>query len=196
MSFLGGPTRQVQPGDTPDLNDGLLSRKMTANPGVSQTRTRGFAYVLVKGTGLVEVATDARVKSGDAPFVPIESVTADAVGSASAVSEPISGVVAPQRIALTFEANTALGLELFPGDYVMVDDTLATGNVGKWTLGATSTNPKYARFLGIEAALLEKNTVSPFDETLSPGIVPDEGITDLATGETAVGWFQIVENFL
>ena len=100
-----------------------------------------------------------------------------------------------KELAVVFEADTTLGLTLFPGDYVMVDDTLTAGRVGKWSAGAASNNPKYARFLGIEAALLDRATASPFGETLTPGIVPDQSVT-LADGETQVIWVQLVENGL
>ena len=199
--FPTSPTRDVQAGDTPDLNDGLLSRKFAAATTTVNTRQRGFAYVINIANGQVVDATNTRVAAGDAPFVPVESVTVDATNSLVTLNGEVSGVTAPQRVALTFEANTDLGLTLAPGMYVMIDETLAVGNVGKWTTGATSGNPKYARFLGIEAALLDKSgdTGDPntdFIETLSPGIVPDQSITGLLTGETKVGWFQLVENFV
>lgn len=185
--FAAGPTRDVQAGDTPDLNDGLLSRRQSA-----VNIARGQACVLAPITGLVTLATDALVGAGAAPFVPIESV--DNSGGAAGATE-MSGVGAPQRVALTFQADTTLGLVLSPGDYVMVDNTVTLGNVARWTAGAASGNPKYARFLGIEAALLDRAVATPFDETLTVGVVPDQIVT-LANGVTKVGWFQLVENGL
>ena len=199
VSFGPGPTRDVQPGDTPDLNDGLLSRTVHAGAGAVVTRTRGVAYVINAGNGRVVAANNNNVQLGWAPFVAVETVTADASNSAVPVEEPISGVVAPQRVALTFEADsTNSRLELHPGDYVTAGAgntaTITPGNMRLWALGDAS--PKYARYLGKEAALLDINTLTPFDETLTPGVVPDQGITGLTDGETAVSWFQLVENFL
>lgn len=183
VQFPSGPTRNVQAGDTPDLNDGLLSRPS------SIAIIRGGAYVIDPSDGLIKVPTDTLVgTNGAAPFVPIEALSAVA-------NQPVSGVGAPQRVALTFEANTTLGLNLYPGDYVMVDASLDTDtNVGRWTPGALSGNPKYARFLGIEAALLETDDATPYGESLTEGVVPDQAITGLADGDTKVGWFQLLEN--
>jgi len=177
-SFPVGPTRQVQPGDTPDLNDGLLSRPQSAF-----NIARGQACYMV--AGFVTIATAALAATGVSPFVPIESI--DNSGGAAGATE-MSGVTAPQRVALTFETITN-GLTLFPGDYVKIG---TAGIVTRWKDGEVN-HLKYARFLGIEASLLNKNISSPFGETLTPGIVPDQSVTG-ENGDTFVGWFQLMEN--
>jgi hypothetical protein len=179
--FTPGPTRDVEPGDTPDLNDGLLSRSQAA-----ENIARGVACYLVDGD--ITIGTTALAATGVSPFVPIQSV--DNSGGSAGDTE-MSGVVAPQRVALTFETITA-ALTLFPGDYVKISTTVP-GIVNRWLDGVDAAGLKYARFLGIEAALLDKNAVTPFDETLTPGIVPDQSVTG-TNAQQFVGWFQLVEN--
>jgi len=181
MSFQVGPTRNVQPGDTPDLNDGQLSR-----PQAAENIARGVACYLVDGD--VTIGTTALAAEGHAPFVPTESV--DNSGGSPGDTE-MSGVAAPQRVALTFETITA-ALTLFPGDYCKISTTVA-GIVNKWLDGTDAAGLKYCRFLGIEAALLDKDASTPFNETLTPGIVPDQSVTGADTDQF-VGWFQLVEN--
>ena len=177
-TFGEGPTRDVQPGDTPDLNDGLLSRLVADSINLE----RGIASVLVAGK--ITVATPALVLAGNAPFVPIESVD-NTGGGLSA-----SGVTAPQRIAITFEAD-ASNLTIDPGDYLKISDN-TDGRVEKWIPATDEPETKYARFLGIEAGLLDRAGSPNFDETLTPGIVPDQSVTLLDT-ETAVIWVQLLE---
>ena len=179
--FPVGPTRAVQPGDTPDLNDGLLSRAQAA-----QNIARGVACYMVNG--FITIGTTALAATGVSPFVPVESV--DNSGGSAGDTE-MSGVVAPQRVALTFETITA-ALTLFPGDYVKISTTVP-GIVNKWLDGTDANGLKYARFLGIEAALLDRDASTPFDETLTPGIVPDQSVTG-TDAQQFVGWFQLVEN--
>jgi len=177
--FTEGPTRDVQPGDTPDLNDGLLSRAQT-NENIS----RGQACFIVDG--FVTIATTTLAEDAPAPFVPIESV--DNSGGSAGDTE-MSGVTAPQRVALTFDVvNTQL--TLFPGDYVKIS---LAGIVRRWLPGTDGNETKYARFLGIEAGLLDRAIADPFDETLTPGIVPDQSVTGTNL-EQFVGWFQLMEN--
>ena len=183
--FTAGPTRDVQPGDTPDLNDGLLSRIQAV-----QNIARGVACYLNSAStppGAITIGTAALGLAGNAPFVPIESV--DNSGGAVGDTE-MSGVTPPQRVALTWEADTTAGLTIAPGDYLKIFGVV--GNVARWTDGDTDA-PKYARFLGIEAALLDRDATTPFDETLTPGIVPDQSVT-LADGETKTIWVQLMEN--
>ena len=179
--FPVGPTRDVQPGDTPDLNDGLLSRAMAV-----QNIARGTACYIDAGNGLITIGTTALGAEGASPFVPIESV--DNSGDDGL---EMSGVRPPQRVALTFETVTG-ALTLYPGDYVKVSAAVP-GIVNKWIDGTDAAGLKYAVFLGIEAALLDRSTTTPFDETLTPGIVPDQSVTG-ADGDQFVGWFQLVEN--
>lgn len=175
--FSVGPTRDVQPGDTPDLNDSLLSRKVAA-----QNIARGQACFIKDG--IVTIAAVADAIAGYAAFVPVESV--DNSGGAPGDLEA-SGVTPPQRVALAAEADSAV---LQPGDYVKIAAT--DGEVEKWVATTDDQRLKYARYLGKEAALLDRNTASPYDETLTPGIVPDEALTPVSGAN--VGWFQLIES--
>ncbi len=184
--FPLGPTRDIQPGDTPDLNDSLLSRIQAV-----QNIARGTAcYIDAASTpsGAVTIATQALSLIGHSPFVPIESV--DNSGGAIGDTE-MSGVTAPQRVAVTIRLDTTDGLTIAPGDYLKISD-VTPGQLHRWNNGDVDAS-KYARFLGIEAALLDRAIATPFDETLTPGIVPDESVTGLS-GDTFVGWIQLKEN--
>ncbi len=176
--FAVGPTRDVQPGDTPDLNDGLLSRPVAT----STTITRGFATYIDASDGTVKVATTALEGAGSVPFVPIETID-----NQSGDQLPISGVTAPQRVAMTI-AIVGGPTTVHPGTYLKIQTT--TGALIPWVDG--NTEPKYARFLGIEAALLDRDPIDPFGETLTPGIVPDQSVT--GTDITFVGWVQLIES--
>lgn len=176
--FPVGPTRRIQKGDTPDLNDGLLSRAIAAALNLA----RGDASVLVGGN--ITLATVALTSAGNAPFVPIESVDNTGGGLEA------SGVAAPQRVALEVEASSAA---LDPGEYVKPSSN-GDGTVEKWVAGTDDDHEKYARYLGKEAALLDRDTITPFDETLTVGIVPDQTLTPTAVAAENVGWFQLVES--
>ncbi len=186
--FTSGPTRNIQAGDTPDLNDGLLSRKITGPQSSSKTINRGVACYLVAGE--VTTGTQTLSLAGHSPFVPIASVTATGT-SAAAVEEPIDGVVAPQRVAVTIRGDTGDGTVFNPGDYLKLSED-TTGQLHKWNDGDADAS-KYARFLGIEAALLDRDSSTTFDETLTSGIRPDQQVT-VADGVTFVGWAQLMEN--
>ena len=175
--FSTGPTRNVQAGDTPDLNDGQLSRGVAA-----QSITRGIAC-FVKA-GVVTIAAVADAIAGYAAFVPTASV--DNSGG-SAGDEVVDGVSAPQRVALDVLIGSA---DLNPDDYVKISAT--DGLVEKWVEAVDDQRLKYARYLGIEAALLDRNTSSPYDETLTPGIRPDQTLSPVSGDNTA--WFQLLES--
>lgn len=164
MSFSVNPTRNIKKGDTPDLNDGEQSIRMAA-----QNIPRGTACVVI--LGFVTIATVAN-SIDNSRFVPIR----DRDNSTGAPGDlEITGVSAPQKVAL----ETLDDLDV--GDFVEVSAT--DGIVQKATTGA-----KYARYKGKEAVLLNTNTLTPFEQTLTDGVVPDE---PLLAGET--GWFQLIE---
>jgi len=175
--FSTGPTRNVQAGDTPDLNDGLLSRSIDA-----VNLQRGVATFIK--AGIVTIAAVADAVAGYTAFVPVESV--DNSGGSPGDLEA-SGVVAPQRVALDVLIGSAT---LNPGDYVKISAT--PGLVDLFVVAVTDQRAKYAKYLGKEAALLDRNAATPFDETLTPGIVPDQVLTPVA--DDNVGWFQLVES--
>lgn len=164
MSFSTSATRNIKQGDTPDLNDGQLSRRMAA-----QNIPRGTMCAVV--SGIITIGTVAN-SVGNARFVPIENK--DNSGGSPGDLE-IKGVTATQRVALTTL------------DQIEVDgfaELSATDGV----VQAATSGAKVARYLGKEAALLDTNTLTPFEQTLTDGVVPDD---PLLTGET--GWFQLVE---
>lgn len=175
--FSTGPTRQVQAGDTPDLNDGLLSRPIAAALNLA----RGNASLLVGGD--ITLATLALMAAGHAPFVPIESVDNTGGGLEA------SGVEASQRVALLVEASSTA---LEPGDFVKPSNN-ADGTVEAWIPTTDAHFEKYAKYLGKEAALLDRDSNTPFDETLTAGIVPDQTLTPTAAAADNVGWFQLME---
>jgi hypothetical protein len=175
--FSTGPTRNVQAGDTPDLNDGMLSRGVAA-----ESITRGIAS-FVKA-GFVTIAAVADAIAGYAPFVPTASV--DNSGGAAG-DEVVSGVSADQRVALDILIGSA---DLNPDDFVKISAT--PGLVERWVPAVDDQRAKYARYLGIEAALLDRNTATPFDETLTPGIIPDQSLVPVSGDNTA--WFQLLES--
>lgn len=181
MSFSVGPTRRIQAGDTPDLNDGQLSRGIAASLNLA----RGNACYLVDGN--ITLATLALSIAGHRPFVPTESVD-NSSGGAGALEA--SGVEAPQRVALLVEASSTA---LNPGDYVKPSNN-ADGTVERWVPTTDDQRNKYAVYLGKEAALLDRATTTPFAETLTAGIVPDQTLTPTATAADNVGWFQLIEN--
>ena len=164
MSFGTSPTRNIKKGDTPDLDDGPQSIRMAA-----QNIPRGTACVSI--LGFVTIATVAN-SVGNSRFVPIQ----DKDNSTGAPGDlEIKGVSAPQKVALeTFD-------QIEVGGFAEVS---ATDGI----VQAATTGAKFARYLGKEAALLDINTSTPFERTLTDGVVPDE---PLLTGET--GWFQLVE---
>ncbi len=191
-SFTSGPTREVQPGDTPDLNDGLLSRKITnSSAGTTVSIVRGQACQLVDGE--VTVGTTGEAAAGSATFVPVETVNNSIpVGGATPQVVGISGVTAPQRVAVTWiSASAGTSRKLDPGDYVKIVGT--AGKVASFVAGTDSSGLQYGRFLGIEAALLDQDPNDPFDETLTPGIVPDQSILVTSSDVEFVIWIQLVE---
>ncbi len=174
--FTTGPTRDVQPGDTPDLNDGLLSRTIVDALNLA----RGQACVLVDGE--ITIATISLLTAGHAAFVPIESVDNTSDGLEA------SGVEAPQRVALEVKISTTA---LNPGDFVK--PASVAGTVEKWIPTTDAHFEKYAKYLGKEAALLDRASATPFDETLTAGIVPDQTLTPGTVTTENVGWFQLLE---
>lgn len=164
MSFSTSPTRNIKKGDTPDLNDGQVSTKMAA-----QNIPRGTICAVV--AGFVTIATIAN-SIDNARFTPIEDKD-NSTGSPGDLE--IKGVTAPQKVAL--ETLDQIEVQGFA-------EVSATDGI----VQAATTGAKVARYLGKEAALLNTNLSTPFEQTLTDGVVPDE---PLLAGET--GWFQLIE---
>lgn len=164
MSFSVNPTRNIKQGDTPDLNDGQQSIRMAA-----QNIPRGILCIVV--AGIVTIGTIAN-SIDNSRFVPIQ----DKDNSAGSPGDlEIKGVTAPQKVALTTLDQIEVG---------GFGELSATDGV----IQAATTGAKVARYLGKEAALLNTNLSTPFEQSLTQGVVPDE---PLLAGET--GWFQLVE---
>ncbi len=167
MSFGISPTRNIQAGDTPDLNDGQQSIRMAA-----QNIPRGTMCAIV--LGIVTIATAAN-SVDNSRFVPIESKD-NSAGSPGDLE--IKGVSAPQKVALKLSTDGGLTV----GEFVEVSAAF-DGEVKEAAAGA-----KVARYLGKEAALLNTNVATPFEQTLTEGVVPEQL---LLAGE--IGWFQLIE---
>ena len=63
--FPTGTTKDIQPGDTPDLNDGQLFIKMAA-PNIP-----GGTACFVPYSGNVTIAVSTAAGTGYSPFVPV-----------------------------------------------------------------------------------------------------------------------------
>lgn len=164
MSFSASPTRNIQAGDTPDLNDGQQSIRMSA-----ENIPRGTMCAVV--AGIVTISTTGNT-THNARFVPIEGK--DNSGGSPGDLE-IKGVTSPQKVALATSNQIEVG-------------GFAEQSATPGLIQAVTAGPKVARYLGKEAALLDINASTPFDHSLTPGVVPDE---PLLAGE--IGWFQLVE---
>lgn len=164
MSFSTSPTRNIQKGDTPDLNDGQQSIRMSA-----ENILRGTFCAVV--AGIVTIGTIAN-SVGNSRFVPLQNKD-NSAGSPGDLE--IKGVSAPQKVAL----ETLDQIEVSGFAEVSATDGIVQ---------AATTGAKVARYLGKEAGLLDTNTGTPFEQTLTDGVVPDE---PLLAGET--GWFQLIE---
>ena len=64
----------------------------------------------------------------------------------------------------------------------------------EWLTSTDSAEFKYARFLGIEAGLFERDSSTQFGESLTPGIIPDQTVTFTAAAQTKVIWVQLTES--
>jgi len=170
MSFSASATRQLTAGDTPDLNDGVKSYPM----GVFNI-ARGNPCYIDSADGFVKQSATFSDYKNQARFVPVESK--DNSGGSGGDLE-IKGVLAPQLIAL--KVTTAL---VFPGEFVR---PAAIGSVEK---ADAANDVIYARAIGSEGALFDRDGSTPFGETLTPGVVPEQSIAI-----NGIGWFQLVEN--
>lgn len=173
MSFTSSDgVRAIAQGDTPTLDDLGVSVAMGAENIVKGTP----CYIV---GGFVVTAVSAENDSPTVPCVPTESKD----NSAGSPGDLQLRVVLPhQVVALTGSGTFTVG------QYATI---LSTGVITALANTATNTTRKYARYLGKEAAIFAIAASTPFDQTLSDGIVPDQ---DLAT--TEVGWFVLVESGL
>jgi len=170
MSFSTSATRQLTAGDTMDLDDELKSYPM-----FNQNIGRGDPTYIDAADGFVKLATTPANVKNNARFVPVESKD-NSGGSAGDLE--IKGVLAPQIIAL--KTNNAMKAGAFAQAHTVKGEVInATGS----TIGL------FARLIGGEGALFNRAGTSPFAETLSAGVVPEQ---NLAAG--GIGFFQLIEN--
>lgn len=166
-------TRPIQAGDTPDIQDDFG----VSVPIAAQNRAKGDACQM-KG-GFLQQALVADILLPLSPVVPTESKD-NSTGSPGDLEMRVIG--AGQIIAL-------LGSGIFfVGQYARV-----TGNgvITAIPEVANTTHRKYARYIGKEGAIFARASGTPFTETLSTGIVPDQNLAD-----AEIGWFELVESAL
>jgi len=168
-----GGTRNIEAGDTPGLDYLGVSVAM----GEGENLTKGTPCFIVGGF----VVTAATTENGSptVPVVPTESID----NSAGLDGDLEIRVILPnQPIALT------AGGPFTVGQYATI---VTDGIITALSNTATNTTRKFARYMGKEAAVFSIDSTTPFDQSLSTGIVPDQS---LALDE--VGWFMLVESAL
>lgn len=167
-SFSTSPTRQIEAGDTPGFNDDQISRNMAVENIPKGTPT-------FQVDGVITITTNTLATGNFAPFVPIESKD-----NSTDDDLEIRGVGPLQQVALTLFSGT-----LNPGDYAQVN-TINSGQIIPWTKAANER--RYARYFGKEAGVFSRGAATPFTESLSVGVIPDQPLT---AGE--IGWFTLME---
>lgn len=168
--FGTSPTRQIEAGDTPGFNDDQISRLQSG-----QNIPKGTPSVQIAGVVTIANVTNTVAGIPVAPFVPVESKD----NSTPVTGAEIRGVGPNQMVAITLKTGP-----VEPGEYVQIVGT--AGEIIAWT--AASNQTKYARYFGKEAGVFSRDSLTPFTENLSTGVIPDQ---TLATGE--IGWFTLME---
>lgn len=167
-----GGTRDIQQGDTPDLDDLGVSVAMGA-----ENILKGTPCFIVGGFVVTAVSAE-----NDAPTVPVVPTESKDNSGGSPGDLEIRVVLPDQVVALT-------GSGVFTvGQYATI---LSTGVITSLANTATNTTRKYARYMGKEGAIFSIGGTTPFDQVLSSGIVPDQNLAD-----AEVGWFKLVESGL
>ena len=143
----------------------------------ADTSTQGTPCYIVGG--FVVTATTAENNAPTVPVVPTESKD----NSAGSPGDLEIRVILPnQPVALTGSGAFTVG------QYATI---LSSGVITALANSATNTTRKFARYMGKEAAIFSIGGTTPFDQSLSSGIVPDQSLAD-----TEVGWFTLVESAL
>ena len=166
-------TRPIQQGDTPDIqNDFAVSVAMGA-----ENITKGTKCFIVGGFVVTTVAANNTFPV--TPCVPTESKD----NSTGAPGDLELRVMLPgQMVAL-------LGSGIFTvGQYGTITGTDVITALSET---AINTTRKYSRYMGKEGAIFARDGTTPYTETLSVGIVPDQNLAD-----AEVGWFKLVESAL
>lgn len=178
MSFTFGNdgTRPIEAGDTPDIQDDYA----VSIPVDAIDIIKGQPYQVL--AGVVSVAATAAITYPRSPVVSTENK--DNSGGSSGDLEARC-ITAGQMIALQ---NTT-GADLTIQKYVGTSGSTAGELVAIGEGAANTTNRKYARYVGKEGAVFERSSSTPYIESLTVGIVPDQTLAD-----DEVGWFQLVES--
>jgi len=167
-------TRPIEQGDTPDIQDDFA----VSVPMAAENIPKGTKCYIIGG--FVTTVTAANNTFPLSPCVPTESKD-NSLGSPGDLEMRV--ILPGQMIAL--DAN---GGPFTVGQYAEVDGTDQIDGINE---AAVNTARKYARYVGKEGAIFARAVSTPFTETLSVGIVPDQ---DLALNE--IGWFRLVESAL
>lgn len=168
-----GGTRDIQQGDTP----GLDYLGVSIGVGDSQNLVKGEPCFIVNGFVVAAATTE-----NDAPTVPVVPTESKDNSTGGDGDLEIRVVLPGQIIALT------AGGAFTVGQYATI---LTTSTITALANTATNITRKYARYIGKEAAIFSIDGTTPFDQSLSTGIVPDQSLAD-----TEVGWFMLVESAL
>lgn len=167
-----GGTRNIEAGDTPGLDYLGVSVAMAA----ADIAKGDVCYII---GGLVTPALIADVLNPVTAVIPTESID----------NSDDEGLEI--RVVLPNHPVAILAHDVFTvGQYGAVSDTDGELLPIPQT-AANTTVRKFARYMGKEAAIFSIDSTTPFDQTLSSGIVPDQS---LAADE--VGWFMLVESAL
>jgi len=167
-----GGTRNIEAGDTPGLDYLGVSVAM-ADENIS----KGTKCWIINGLVTTTLVAGSENTFPLTPCVPTESID-----NSGGDDLEIRVILPNQTIALTAASDFTVGQY---GEITGID------TITQMSQTAVNTLRKYARYIGKEAAIFSIDGTTPFDQTLSTGIVPDQS---LASGE--VGWFMLVESAL
>ncbi len=181
-SFSTNPVRPLLAGDTVDLDDELIAISLSDN-GNSAGTARGSATVVIDG--FAELFNTVNSTDAGGRFVPIETVSVPV----SVTNLTAQGVQADQIIAMNIQLPD--GVTINPLSFVGPSTT--DGILAPWN-NASDIAAKFGKFIGVRSAEFERNSLTPFKETLSFGDIPLQGFTN-STGSTdvVVGFVQILQ---
>lgn len=129
----------------------------------AQNIPRGTLCVIIDG--IVTISTVAGANgAGQRPCVSVEDVD----NSAGSAGDLNIGVVF-SKVLVAVQTDTILE----PGDYVKAG-TVVAGNVSEFDDGSDDLDIKVGAYRGIEGAVFARGAGTPFKETLSAGIVPEQ----------------------
>lgn len=175
MSFSqSGGTRAIQAGDTPTLDDLGVSVPM----GATQNLAKGDVCYISGGVVIAALATD--VLDPLVSCIPTESKD----NSTGGAGDLEIRVILPNQV-VAIKGDSIFTVGQYGG--ISVDNEL----IAISQAAQNTTINKFARYLGKEAAIFAIDGTTPFDQSLSTGIVPDQNLAD-----TEIGWFVLTESAL